>query len=211
MKLDTHYQLFEAARLAVRNTQNSPGLNKRMSSYGFTPKRIGEGEALLNRAESLCRTKKDRHGERQRIGSQLKEDRAAAYATFRDHVGTARLAFREDPDTLRDLDIKKVSNTSWRWTEQAQAFYTQVMKHTKVMAQYQVKREELQQAQAAIQALIALKEDRQQSKATAEEATRMKDEALRELRQWLRDFHAVAKIATQDAPQLREAYGVVVR
>ena len=78
------------------------------------------------------------------------------------------------------------------------------------MAKHQVKAEELKQAQAAIEALMALKGSRQKVKASAEEVTRMKNQSIEDLRKWLRNFHAVAKIATEDAPQLREAYGIVV-
>lgn len=212
MKLNSHFQLFEKAQLAITNTQRSAELNKRMSAYGFTPERMQEGQGILDRARSFYDTKRDRYHERQRIGNRLNADRETVYATFRDHVATARLAFRHDPETLNLLNIRKIVNIrSWQWTAQAETFYQQVSQHTKEMAKYQVKANELQQAQASVEALVALKGQRQQVKADAEEATRMKNEALRELRQWLRDFHAVARIATQDVPQLREAYGVVVR
>jgi len=45
----------------------------------------------------------------------------------------------------------------------------------------------------------------------SQDATKIKDKALKELDSWMSNMRAVAKIALEDNPQLMEALGVLVR
>lgn len=71
--------------------------------------------------------------------------------------------------------------------------------------------EELQQAKASVEALLALRDDRMLKKGEAENCTVSKNDAAKQLRSWVREFHAAARLALKDQPQKLEAFGIRVR
>ncbi len=70
---------------------------------------------------------------------------------------------------------------------------------------------ELSQNQASVEALIAMRNRRMQKKGEAEEATRLRNESMKALHLWMKEFRSIARIALQDSPQLLEALGIIVK
>ncbi len=80
-----------------------------------------------------------------------------------------------------------------------------------VLENYQLPREQLSQNKAMIEALIATRNRRMQKKGEAEEATRLRNEAVKALNAWMVSFRGIARIALKDKPQLLEALGIMVK
>lgn len=203
--------LFEIARMSVYNTLGDKKLQQPLGLYGFSQERILEGQTLLENSRHLHGQKDNQYHAWWNLSDHLKTDREKALQTFLDHVQVAKVAFRKQPGILHELQISRINRRkTWEWTVQAHRFYTILEEHTKVMKQFGIPQEELQQAKAAIEALLIAKDQRTKKRAEAESATQARNDAIEELRAWLIEFRAVARLAFKDDPQMLEAFGMKV-
>ena len=210
MNLRTDVEVMEGARLAIFNTEKNEDRQKRLAVYGLTPKRLQEGKALLNNAQMLQDAKVNYYDDRWAIARQLDADRQTAHAMFKEHVGVARTAFRNDPVVLHNLHIQRIATKTWEWPRQALYFYTKVEEHAAQLEPFGINQEVIAQAQASVQALIELKEDRMDRKGMAQHSTQEKRKAFKALREWMLEFRSLARIAFKDNPQMLEVFGISV-
>lgn len=203
-------ELFLTARTAIDNATAQPEILKNMGLYGFNQKRLQEGKALLENAIMLHDAKDGKYDEHNTVSEQTKADQKAARSTYMRHLEIAKIAFSNDPDMLRRLKPKPVSNRIAEWTNQARVFYIKVLPFAAQMEKYQVSQAEMQQAQAMIDAYLSSRNKRLQKKGEAEEATSVRNKAIKALRAWMSQFHSVARVALSENPQLLEALGVTV-
>lgn len=211
MKSSSIPKLFNSARTAIDNAGSQAEIQKRMSHYGFTPKRMQEGKVLLEQALMLHEAKDQKYDERWELSSQFKADLQTARKAFSLHVTIARLAFRDEADILHKLPVKRIKSRLDEWLSQALTFYKKAVPHAQVLERnYSLSLEELQQSAAMIESIIAVRNQRLQKKGEAEEATRTRNQGIRELKAWLTEFRSVARIALKDTPQLLEALGIMV-
>ena len=197
-----------AAQTAIHNASEHQEIQKRLNQYGFSPKRMQEGQALFNQVVMLQDEKKDRYGEKQEIAMQLKGQFKETKKRFSNHVATVKLAFRDEPATLAKFKISRIAAKQSEWQSQASYFYSKATEYAKVLEGYQLPLSELTQNQASIEALIALRNRRIRMKGEAKEATHNRNLRIQALRAWLKEFYG---IALQDSPQLMEVLGVTVK
>lgn len=105
MHLNSISNLLEIASLTINNTMKDKELQKKMASFGFPPKRMQEGKALLEQALMLDESKIRRYDERWELSYQIKTDLQSAREHFLDHVKVARLVFRHEPAMLHKLNV----------------------------------------------------------------------------------------------------------
>ena len=200
-----------AAQTAIYNALEHADIQKKLTAYGFNAKRLQEGNALLNTALLLQDEKSDRYGEKQELSARLRSQEEEVRKLFRKHVATVRLAYSDEPATLSRFNISTISTKKEAWQMQASYFYRVAAQSSDVLARYQLSAEELAQNQAGVEALIASRNRRLQKKGEAEEATRHRDQQMRELQAWMREFRTIARLALRDNPQLLEALGISVK
>ena len=210
MKLESISQITLAARLAVNNTAKDAEVAKKMSQFGFPARRMQEGQELLAVVEEMQRSQKARYDERWVIANQIEQELLMLRPIFMDHVTAVRFAFRRDPAVLRTFDVQRIAMNKWTWVEQARGFYEALEAYREQMKIYGVASEEIDQAKASVEAVIALRDDRLQKKGEAEDSTESKNQGGKQLKKWVREFHTVARIALQDTPQKLEAFGIKV-
>lgn len=181
-----------------------------MAAYGFTPKRIQQGQSLLNHTLLLDSAKDQHYDDARRMSLQIEKDIHATCEVFKDHIAIAKAVFRKEPHVVQDLKIKKISGGRWACIRQAIVFYNKAPMYMERLQQYGIIQESFQQNKAAAEALLALKAQRLKKKGDAENSTQVKDKAVRELRAWYGEFRKLARIAFQDTPQTLETFGIVV-
>ena len=77
-----------------------------------------------------------------------------------------------------------------------------------MMKQHGILPEELQQAKAGIEALLAMKARTSKRKGDAQHATQARNTSLGALSAWLVEFRAAARLAFKDTPKKLEAFGM---
>ena len=210
MRLESISNITRAARLAINNTAKDAEVAKKLGQFGFPARRMQEGEDLLTVVEEMQQAQKSRYDEGWEIANRIEQELQTLRPIFMDHVTAVRFAFRRDPAILRTFDVQRISINKWSWVEQARAFYKTMESYREQMTVYGVNPEELDQAQASIEATIALRDDRMQKKGEAEDSTESKNQASKLLKTWVREFHASARLALKDNPQKLEAFGIKV-
>lgn len=210
MKTTSNARLYKAVRLVIYNLSENEELQKKMNAYGFTPKRVQEGDNLLENMRAMDTTQGQHYNQARKISYQIEQDNQAALEVFRDHVAIAKSAFRREPLVIHDLKIKKISGSKWVWTQQAIAFYSKAPEYMEKLQQYGATQESFEQNKAAAEALLALDAQRMKKKGDAENSTQVKKQTIKELKAWYGEFRKLARIAFRETPQILETFGMVV-
>ncbi len=211
MKINSITKLLDASQLALKGLSEDKELQKQMSAYGFTPKRTQEGQGLVGRVQLIGNNREERAMTMRHLSQQITQDGETVLNAFRDHTAIARAAFRQEPLVLKELKIDKARQGKWTWVKQALDFYAQTPRHLARLQQYGASPEDLQQNQAAAQALFDLRAKRLNQKGKAEHGTQERNQVIKELRTWYSDFLRLARVAFHEKPQLLETFGIVVR
>lgn len=204
-------ELFAEAQRYINNAMAHPEIQKKMNQQGFTPKRFLEGSTSLDAARAMQIEKHQKYSEKHGIASQIKADFMQSRQNLEDHVAVAKFAFRKEPATLEQFNVKRISRKVEAWLLQASEFYRIAAIYSDTLAPHGLGPEEISQSAATIEALSASRNQRIMKKGDAEEATRLRDQSLKALKLWMRDFRTIAKVALRDSPQLMEALGIVVK
>lgn len=210
MKITSMWQLFEAVTLAIYNTSTNQEVQKRMTAYGFTPKRIQEGRDLLEGAKMAQSKQEEYYDSARRISVQISDERVQVLEVFKLHVAIAKTAFMNEPHRIQELKIKKLAEGKWQRIQQAVTFYQKSSAHMEKLSAYGASAEEFAQTQASVESLLALKVERMKCKGSAEDSTQAKSEQMKALRDWYGEFRKLARIAFKNNPQQLEAFGIVV-
>lgn len=211
MKYNSITDVFAQAKTYLQNANAQPDVLKSLGQHGFSPRRMQEGDTLLNNAVLLHTQKVQKYGEKSSIAAQLKENTQQARETFLDHVAIVKFAFRKDPITLAQFNVEKVSHRINSWPMQANYFYAKAGEHIAQLSQHGLTAEELAQGQAMVEAVTLARNQRILSKGEAEETTRLRDMSVKALKAWMSEFRTVAKLALKESPQLLESLGIMVR
>ncbi|WPP50687.1 hypothetical protein [Catalinimonas niigatensis] len=204
-------KLFATASTYIENATAQPEILKKLGLQGFGQKRLQEGSALKNYAMMMHSQKTERYGEKQTLAAQLKENEQQARETFMEHVGIVKFAFRKDPLTLSQFNVEKVSKRINEWPMQASYFYDKISAFVAPLTPYGLTAEALAQGQAMVEAVASIRNQRMLRKGEAEEATRLRDQSIKDLKAWMSEFRIMAKLALKDSPQLLESLGIVMK
>ncbi len=212
MKLDSIGNITMASSLAVNNTAKDAEVAKKMSQFGFPPRRMGEGDKLLKDVESLHLDKDTRYDEQWQLSSQMEEELETIRPVFVEHVAIARFTFRHEPSVLRTFNVKSIASASnkWAWVKQAITFYGKVMPYAEEIVLHGADTQELFHVKTALDSIMTMREDRMHIKGAAEDATDSRNKAVKDLRAWVSEFRTAARLALKDNPQKLEAFGIKV-
>ena len=211
MKVRAIDDLLKASSLSVNNTLADKNAQQALAKYGFTTKHVKEGKGLLTNCNEQCRAQEQYHQTQWELNHRIKGELKTTREQFVEHVKVARFVFRKDAPMLHQLNVQRLERTEDAWLKQANAFYERITPHATRLAPQGVSSEELAQNQAALQAIVALREEQARIKGDAEDATQRKKQAQQELREWLSEFRKVARLAFKKSPQKLEAFGILVR
>jgi hypothetical protein len=203
-------KLFAAVQSVVFHLTDKKEYQQAMSVYGLTPKRVQEGNDLLQNAQQCHSAQEGHYDEARRMSSQITEDGARVLDTFKGHVAIARSAFRKEPLVLKELKIQKMKVDRWAWIQQAIDFYEKAPQQMDRLLQFGATQAAFDQNRAAIEALVTLRNRRMQKKGEAEDCTEQKTEAIKELKVWYSEFRKLARMAFKKNPQVLETFGMVV-
>lgn len=205
------YIRLQVYRLSLSNALNFQPLKKPLATFSFDRPKLMQGQNRLEKVLALESTKDDTYGAQKAATDTVTAEREAVRKQFGEHRQLAQLAFKGDRDTETQLKLNvRIKKDFSGWLTQATAFYDKISEHQEGIARYGVTAEVLQQTQTRLQALVALYHQQTQRKAEAQNNTEQRNQAIKELDAWMREFYQVAKIALKDEPQLLEAIGISV-
>lgn len=176
--------------------------------------RCDMGLTLCGEAYTLEKEQIRLHGEQFRAKAKFDKLFAEVHPRYMDHIKFMRMAFRDDPRKLYELDAASARDmTLTGWLTQSKTFYTNAINDedslTKMVG-YGISKEELEAAEAKVAEVAAANQEHKIKKGAAQDAIDRRDKALDILDKFRSEFIGICRIALKDHPQLLEKLGIVV-
>lgn len=194
----------------LSNSANNPTILPKMEAVGYTLPKIQEGLGMVNNVTLLYEEGVHRKGEQNNVGKSCNESLQQLWQEHMTHRKLAQVVYQSDAVMYEDLGLGKLKSSVVQRLAYLEKFYRLLLADSSKMTQVGVKKAELSQMQAAIQALIEARLKHISFKGESQHATQKRNEALRQLDVWMSDFRKAARFALRDEPQLLEILGILV-
>lgn len=208
-------KLLADSRVALTNARNEADLQAALAPFGYDPARLDEGLVLIGAAEDRAHEQQTHYAERYQATDDLDKEAVAARATYARHVKLARAVFKRGTlgfDRLGLAGRRRKGRAGWM--AQARPFYRALLDDAallETMSAYTVDRAAVEAAVVALDAVEAAQARQIKEASEAQRATRERDAAVAAVRAFMSTFYVVAKVATEQHPQLREKLGMLER
>src|SRR5690606_17993483 len=211
----TEPEILELYRVSLTNAGSQPAIAQILAEYGYGPEKLKQGWALLadvEAASDIRETERNESSAAYHAFQTLWDQLMGIYAA---HRRKAKVAFSKDPVLAERIKVHgAISRTYMRWLATVKPFYRISLADPKIqegLARVRVSMEELNAANAMIPELEAARTFYIKEKGESQNATKIKDEAMGRIDDWMKEFYAIAKIALEESPQLMESLGRLVR
>tara|TARA_R110002096_G_scaffold264711_1_gene458187 strand:- start:1088 stop:1747 length:660 start_codon:yes stop_codon:yes gene_type:complete len=208
-------EILESCRIALQNVETNPAIKPLMEALGYNTTKIDEGKAILNNAKTLYIQNQELEDARGKAYQTFEEKRVAIDLKYATDRKKAKIIFKTDPLILKELGLKgALPRTYVKWLETVSLFYNTLNTQTEVLAKLatlQVTAQSVTDQLASINELEDLRAAYIQAKGNAQNATKTKNKAFKDLEKWMSDFYAVARLALEGEPQLLESLGKFVK
>lgn len=208
-------RLIDQARTATENALHIDNIRTALKGFGYTQTRLQTGRQLYQTLQSAQLAQKAAYGKQIAATAALKTAWDAAREDYMPLVKIARIACKHDPATAAELGLKgDRAKALTPWLAQANQFYSNAIASDTILTSlstFGITAKKLKAAQQTLQNLEAASLEQAQAKATAQRATKNRNAAVAELRSWLSDFIAIAKIALSTNNQQLETLGIMTR
>ena len=199
-------------QLAIDYTLRTPEVQKGLNRVGFSKADIQQGKVLLGQVQMLNAVQQKEYGDRYQATDELAKARQQARERYMWHLEVARLALKDQRGLWKTLELGGERKTNlFGWLVQAQTFYHNVDLVKPALAQYNLTEAELQQGASMLEAVIEAYNVRQKEDSEAQTATRQRNEALAQLKSWMRRFRMSARLAFADDLTTLRGLGLVSR
>ena len=213
-KLNADEIMFQSG-LRINNSMNDAQVLDAVSAFGYTTEKLTEGAKLLAEATVLVETQKKEYGEVDAAQAAFETKRADAHRLYMNMLAICQVAFKKNVQAISTLDLTgRRATTISGWLKQTAGFYRALLANAgwkAVLASYGQTEEKLQAQLAAIEEVAVTSETKKKEMGDAQNATKLRDEKLEELADWVNDYEVIAEIALAGSPQLLEKLGIVVK
>lgn len=207
---------FRDSRDALTNTRDNLRLRTLLDGLNVDDARFQEGFDLLDAAERSQITKQEKNAAQIKARKELYEIFDAAHESFSVHAKFTKIAYRKQPEKLRELGIDKAiackSNIN-AWLTQTKFYYSHAVPDTELHPLLERNGTTLQNLQDNDQNVQLVEKANQKYRIAigeAQAAREARDKDIEDFRFWMFEFIAVCREATKDEPQLLEALKITV-
>lgn len=212
-KLDL--QTLEQSRIALENAITNPQIAASLNEVGYGKAKLQEGKALLKKAQTAYDANKKEDVEASLAYTRFDGKKKELENEYRAHRKRAKVIFEDNPDILLRLDIHRATPTTYlSWMDSIKQFYTEATTDEAIktaLKTLKVKEDDLLVALGMIPQIEELRKAYLNEKGESQDATKVKDTALKDLDKWMRTFFSIASIALEDNPQLMESLSKLVK
>jgi len=208
-------KFFGRSRTGLLGVQNDGDASVLMSNYGYDEARIEELVTLLNDTEHAYREQINEYSDQYTSTQDHDDSREAVYRKFARHRRIARVKVKQDSPAYRALNLDGITPRMHDSLVQAgKQFYNVLMEREDLLeelAPLTLDRGAVELALSQITNLELSRALQTVEMKRAQSATERRDDLYGQLRDEMNAFFEVARIATEERPQVREAMGLVAR
>jgi hypothetical protein len=214
-KSSTQSEILEISKIALQNVESNETIKSLMEALGYNSAKISEGVSILQNTRAKFDENQTLEDNKLRAYKAFEEKRLAVNALYAKDRKKARIILKDDALTIKELGlVGEVSKNYVKWLETISLFYN-VLNSQPALAQQlevvQITPAHIASQLAGIAEVESLRAARTLSDGIAQNATKIKDKAFKDLEKWMGAFFAIARIALEDEPQLLESLGKFVR
>jgi hypothetical protein len=204
----------ELVRMGISAEKNKE-ITKELLKYNFGPERFDEGRELYKQAQEL-ETVRYRKNVEQKVATLAFRDVAdKAKIVYADNMKVARVALRDNLPALQKLELTGPRKKDFSlWLAQAKAFYKgglEVKEILQKLSTYALTKEVMEQGLELVTTAETAREKRNRLKADAQNATRLRNEALAKATKWRSALIAISRVVLKGAKaQLMEQMGLTI-
>ena len=210
-ELDT----LEQSRVALDNATENEKIATLLSEVGIGGKQIKTGKTYLQEATDAYNSNIKETKEALIAHDKFEEALTTLSTIYRSHRKKCKVLFRENYELMLKLDLANAMPKAYlNLMQSIELFYNELNTNEpakKDLLGLKVTEDEISKANTLVSEVRTLRKSYLDEKGESQSATKIKDEALKKLDKWMRDFFAVAKIALEDDPQLLESLGKQVK
>ncbi len=203
------------SRTAIENSSLNTEISQLLLEVGYGTEKLQEGKELLAKATKAYDFNTEKNKETSMAYNGFCEKKKELQDLYRKHRRRAKVLFEENKPLIIRLQLQKAIPTLYlEWMDSVKIFYTVLLDNEEMQIPFtvvKISQKELQTTYALIAEVEKQKELHRNVKAESQEATKLKNKAIKELELWIRKFYSYAKIALEDQPQLLESLGKMVR
>ena len=201
--------ILEQYGIAIENVKMQPVIAKEMEGLGYCSTKIEEGAQLLVATKNAYNHNQREDNETIGTFAIFKQEREALELLYKQHRKKAKVIFRKNPEILRQIGIDgKMPAAYVKKIGTIQKFYTEIDPGIlQKLAVLKITDRDITQGRSQLQNVEKARAAYLREIGESQDATKQKDAAFAKMDDWMRDFYAVANIALEDQPQLREALG----
>jgi hypothetical protein len=200
---------------ALNNVKNDEQLKSIMASVGYDEEKIALGNTLLEDAKSkmeLSLTNYNLFRDAERGFIKKRKELLSFFTVDRNKL---KIIFRNDSSVIGKLSLLGSLPSRFSvWIAMATSFYDALNASEGLKAEAAVVGISQQRIDRGINRTKAVKaadDEKYNIKAKSEDSTQSQREAVKQLKDWMKNFFAMAKLALKSRPQLFEAFRKVVK
>lgn len=186
----------------------TPAIAEKMLDYGYTPEKMAIGHDLYTESSAAVESQKKEYGEQYAATEAFNNMWKTVKAGYMKVVKVARIALREDYESIKLLQLFKKRERSYaKWLLQARQFLNLVNTNQKIidaLMEYNMVGRKITDVITGLDQLEESAKVQNKETGEAQSATKKRDELLDKLDDWLTGFVGIARIALEDDPQLIE-------
>jgi hypothetical protein len=200
------------SNLVITNAQSVKELREALEPYGYDNERFAEGEKLYETFMALNTKQQFLYSDQFKATILLNKAREKAQKIYGAHVKLARIALYNKPDIAESLLLNgRRSKKLADWVQQAKTFYNNAIDlNLPEFKRRGMPQEVLEDGKEMVAGVSQLHYNQLRKKSLAQQTTRARNEALKELQRYVSELKAIARIALPKSQSL-ESIGIVVK
>ncbi|WP_445749382.1 hypothetical protein [Polaribacter sp.] len=208
-------EMLEISKIALQNVESNQIIKPLMEALGYNSAKISEGTSILQNTRAKFDESQLMDDNKSKAYKVFEEKRLAVNTVYAKDRKKARIILTNDSLALKALGLVGVVPKNYvSWLENINLFYN-TLNNQPDLAQkllvVQITPTHIADQLAGIAEVESLRAARVQSDGIAQNATKTKNNAFKELEKWMGAFFAIARIALEDEPQLLESLGKFVK
>ncbi|MHB0755157.1 PQLLE family protein [Polaribacter sp. M15] len=208
-------EILESCKIALHNVETNSVIQPLMEALGYNTAKIDQGKALLTTAKTLYISNREQEDAKGRAYQKFENQRNTIDSAYSLDRKKAKIVFKDNLTVFKELGLKGGLPRSYvKWLETISLFYNTLNNQPDVLsklATLQVTPTHVTEMLTALDTLENARAAYIQAKGNAQNATKTKNKAFKDLEKWMSNFYAVAKIALAQEPQLLESLGKLVK
>lgn len=208
-------KFLERVRTALTNARTHGEIKSALADFGMDDKKVAEGNKIYENTKNVWELNKKEDVESEIASNSYKGKYKDLSGLFKRHRHHTLLFFKKNPEVLVTLGVKGRFPAKYNdFFDKVHQYYSGIKDNPAIQAKMdliKITSPIVNKSLTLHKELLSERANYDRELSESQDATKSKNAALEELREWMEDFDAIAQIALYDNPQLLESLGIFVR